>query len=72
MRNSMIPSSTEMSRRFSEGITIRQAELWAAQELSHAANLLKKEDEIPATKEQMIHCIEFIKKQLDTIVQCVK
>lgn len=69
-----LPSRQEIERRRKYGITLRDAEIWLAAELAHAAKLLRKEEppERQGTKEDMRNCIAQIKRQLDIIADCVR
>lgn len=67
----MLPSRSEISRRIHHGISMREAELWLAEEFENMAALLRKVETRESTIEEMHTCVRSIKNTIDIVVGCV-
>jgi hypothetical protein len=66
-----VPTQEEIDKRIREGVTLREAELWLADELENAAMLLRKEDERQATLADMHKCERMLHHVISTVCRAV-
>lgn len=62
-----VPTQEEIDKRIREGVTLREAELWLADELESAAMLLRKEESNSSTVDDMVRCMIAIKNVMRII-----